>query len=327
MANNTVSNFTVYSPEYQTAMLETLATNLELFNANSRGAIILRDEAIPGDYVSKTIFAAGGTISHRVNTSTSGVTDGYQTNAEKVDVKVNFRYDPDKMTLDAWRKMGMSVADYSALLGANNARNKQTLLVGTAASVLAAKLSATATVTHDISSDSTSTLTARALGKGIAKFGDMAKNIVCWVMHSKPYFDLIDASLAGAGGDVIQDEAGLVVYGGSPGTLGRPVVVIDSSLESDDSTPDYYTLGLCEGALEVVQSEPDAVWTTEVTGEANLAYRIQGEFAVNFGMRGCTWDVGNGGSNPTLASLATAAYWDALYSSQKQLPGICIISK
>jgi hypothetical protein len=127
--------------------------------------------------------------------------------------------------------------------------------------------------------------------------------------------------------DKIYEEAGTVVYGGSPGTLGKPVVVTDGGLVSDDSSPDYYTLGLCAGAFEIVQSEPDVVWTSEVTGEANLAYRIQGEFAVNCGMRGCSWDVGNGGANPVLASLATAAYWDAIHADVKHLPGVCIVSK
>lgn len=324
MANNTVSNFTIYDEYYQTAMLEALAANLNVFNAASNGAIILRDQAITGNYVYETMFDLPDTVDHRDNTSVSGQTDLYLTDSEKVTVKTNLKYKPVKMTLDAWRKKGMTAQDYSTILGRANAGLKQQSLVSIATSILSAKLASVTALTHDISSDSANTLTVDDLAQGLAKFGDAAQNIVCWVMHSKPYFNLVRQAIA----DKIYQEAGTVVYGGSPGTLGKPVIVTDAGLFSDDSVPDYYTLGLTAGAIELVQSEPDVVVTDLVTGEENLAYRIQGEFAVNIGVRGCTWDVSHGSSNPTLATLATASNWDAIYSSNvKTLPGVCIISK
>lgn len=322
MANNTVSNFTIYDNYYQTAMLEQLEKNLEIFNGASNGAIVLRSENSAGNYNYSTMFDLADTVDHRDNTSTSDQDDGYLTDTERADVKTNLKYKPIKMTLDAWRKKGMTAQDFSTILGATNATRKQEAFVTYATSILAAKISAESDLTNDITSDSASTLNVDALAEALSKFGDKAGNIVCWVMHSKPYFNLVRNAIS----DKIYQEAGTVVYGGSPGTLGKPVVVTDGGLVSDDSTPQYYTLGLTAGALEIVQSEPDVVWTAEITGEENLAYRIQGEFAVNIAVRGCTWDVTHGGANPNLATLATATNWDNLFTDVKHLPGVCVLS-
>jgi hypothetical protein len=322
MANGTVDNFTIYSPEYHTAMIEALAKNLNLFNQGSAGAITLRAQDIIGDYESKTAFKLADTVDFRNTSSTSGQDDAYLEDAEHTAIKCNMKYKPVKMTLDAWRKKGMSGATFSAVLGAQNAVRKQQMLVTIATTALAAKISSVAALTNDITSDSTATLSTAALAGGLAKFGDAAGNIVAWVMHSKPYFDLVQNAIT----EKIYNEAGLVVYGGSPGTLGKPVVITDGGLVTDDSTPIYITLGLTAGAFDIVQSEPDVVWSAEVTGEENLAYRIQGEFAVNLAMRNCSWDLSNGGLNPDLTALGSAAYWDAVYSDAKLLPGVCTLS-
>lgn len=322
MADNTVSNFTIYDNYYQTAYLEELAKNLNVFNAASNGAIVLRDSNIAGNYVYETMFDLPDTVDHRDNTSTSDQSDEYLTDTEKVSVKVNMKYKPVKMTHDAWKKKGMSAQDYSTILGAANARLKQESFVTIATSVLAAKIASVDELTNDITSDSVTTMNIDALAEALSKFGDKSQDIVCWVMHSKPYWNLVRAAIT----DKIYEEAGTVVYGGSPGTLGKPVIVTDGGLVSDDSTPQYYTLGLTTGALEIIQSEADTIVTDLVTGEENLAYRIQGEFAFNLGMRGCTWDVTHGGANPTIATLAAADNWDNLYTDVKHLPGVCVLS-
>ena len=46
-----------------------------------------------------------------------------------------------------------------------------------------------------------------------------------------------------------------------------------------------------------------------ITGGQNLAMRIQGEYAYNIKIKGCRWNIGAGGANPTDAALATSANW------------------
>jgi hypothetical protein len=327
MADNTVSNFTIYDSYYQTAMVEELAQNLNVFNAASNGAIVMRNRAITGNYEYETMFDLPDTIDHRDNTSTSTQTDGYIEDSQQVGVKVNLKYKPFKMTNDAFVKKGFTSQTFSTMLGAANSRRKMEYLVGAATGILGNKLASVATLTNDISAESTNTLNADALAEALALFGDQASNIVCWVMHSKPYWNLVRAAIA----DKIYEEAGLVVYGGSPGTLGKPVIVTDAaSYDAADSSGGYnkyWTMGLTRNALVLDQSEPDYVVADVVTGEENIATRIQGEFAVNFKMRGATWDVTNGGSNPALATLFTATNWDNIWSDVKLLPGVVVVSR
>jgi hypothetical protein len=64
-----------------------------------------------------------------------------------------------------------------------------------------------------------------------------------------------------------------------------------------------------------------------VTGLENLVIRLQGEYAINVGLRGFTWDTTNGGINPTAAALATAGNWDQTAASIKDLAGVCAYTK
>jgi hypothetical protein len=332
MAAGTVSNFTIYDAEYQTAQLEVLAKNLNVFNAASNGAIILRDRAVLGDYERNTVFDLPSTVAWRDNTSTSSVADSSVTDSEQVGVKVNLKYSPFAMTDDAWRKKGQTPETFSAMLGASNAVRKMEYLIGAATGILGNKLTSVAAVTNDITSASTNTLNHTALAGALAKFGDQSAQIACWVMHSKAYWDLISNGLAGATlAPIIYEQAGAIVYGGQPATYGKPVVVTDAaSYNEADSSGDYdryWTLGLTKGAITLDQSEPDVVVSDLVTGQQNITHRIQGEFAINFSMRNCTWDVTHGGANPPLATLFTASNWDSVFADAKLLPGVVVISR
>ena len=320
--NNTVDNFTIYDELYHTSQIEALALNLSLFNEASQGAISLTDRRVIGNFEKHTVFDLADTVDHRNTSSVSTVSDGHLEDSERVDVKTNLRYKPIMMTRDSWRKKGMSSAEFSSILGRQNAVRKQEYLVGLATAILSGYLSNQAGVTTDITSASTDTVTTDALAQGLSKFGDQAGGIVCWVMHSKPYWNLVRSAIS----EKIYNEAGLVVYGGSPGTLGKPVIITDGGLHTAVSPGQdiYYTLGLTAGAMDIVQSEPDEVVADEVTGLQNLAWRIQGEFAVNIGMRNLAW---NTTANPNPAALATHSNWTALFTGKpKLLPGVVIKS-
>jgi hypothetical protein len=176
----------------------------------------------------------------------------------------------------------------------------------------------------DITGESVDTITPDALARALTLFGDQSTQIVAWAMHSKPYFNLLRNAIS----EKIYGEANVVVYGGTPGTLGLPVVITDAALVEDDSSHDiYYTLGLTQAALECIQSEPDEITAQTVQGKANLIHRIQGEYAINYKMRGLSWVTGSGGTNPTAAEMATYTNWTRVFASNaKHLPGVCLIS-
>jgi hypothetical protein len=90
---------------------------------------------------------------------------------------------------------------------------------------------------------------------------------------------------------------------------------------------DYFTLGLTEGAMELENSEESTVLSDIQLGLENLVVRMQGEYAYNAKMKGFTWDVANGGKNPTTTALATGTNWDTVVASYKDYAGVVIQSR
>src|SRR5690606_36064766 len=117
---------------------------------------------------------------------------------------------------------------------------------------------------------------------------DASSRIVCWVMHSKPFFDLMENTIA----DALFNVANVTVYQGTVATFNRPVVVTDSTslTTSTSSDTDYHILGLVEDAVRIVESEEREIVSEVVTGLENLVLRIQGEYAFNLRVRGFQWD-------------------------------------
>ena len=141
-------------------------------------------------------------------------------------------------------------------------------------------------------------------------------------MHSKVYYDLLKDQIS----DAVYRANGVSIMQGTAATLGRPVMITDSaSLVQTDGVSSgvdaYSTLALCPGAADVSSSEPPTVVTDLVTGLENIVYRFQGEGAYNLRLRGCEWDIANGGAPPNDAALATATNWDTVVADNKLLPG------
>lgn len=321
MATGKASDFVIYNDQYQSGQVEVLAQNLNLFNAASRGALTLTSSRLPGDYQKEAFFSmTSGLIARRDTTSVASVTDTALAQAELVSVKLNRRIGPVAQTLDAWRKLGKDPQLMSYVFGkqTQQAKLQNSIDISVAALVAGLGAASSGALVYD---GTAATMKHSALVSGMAKLGDAAQNIACFVMHSKAFFDLVQQTIT----DKVYGIANTVVYGGSPGTLGKPVVVIDSpSLVIDDTTDTYLTLGLVEGAARVVESEPEEIITQVVTGYANLYGRAQGEYAINLGLKGLTWDVTNGGVNPTDAAVATGSNWDMRAASIKDLPGVLI---
>jgi hypothetical protein len=120
-------------------------------------------------------------------------------------------------------------------------------------------------------------------GVGHGGDGRPANRIKAWVMHSKPYYDLVKNQIGGN----ITNVSDFNIVTATPITLNRPVIVTDSSsLIGNLNSPDvnnYFTLGLVDGAIEVENSEEQYITFQEITGLENLVVRMQGEYAYNVG--------------------------------------------
>lgn len=319
MAAGTKSDFKIYNEQFFGGMTEVLMQNADIFNAASQGTILVRPRRIKGDYEQESFVPEiASLISRRDITSIASATDLKMTQLEKVGVKVNRKIGPVAQTLDAFRKIARDPQTFSLLLGQQYGKAVLVDYVDTSIKAAVAALANQADVLYD---GTAGEMTHSTLAAGLAKFGDNAKNIKCWVMHSKVWFDLVQQSIT----DKITNVADVTINNGTAASLGRPVIVTDSAELIVSGTPDqYYTLGLVESGVEIDESEEREVVSELVTGLENLVMRIQGEYAFNLALKGFAWDMTNGGVNPTNGALGTASNWDKVATDHKSLAGIII---
>jgi hypothetical protein len=320
MAIGKASDFKIYQEQVHGGFVETIQQFVEGFNTASGGAIRLIDSLHRGDYYQESFFdVIGSLVSRRDTTSVSAATDLAPTSDDFIGVKRNYKVGPVANTLDAWRKLGEDQEMLSFVVGQQIAKAVPQAMLEAALMSLEAKLDSVAALEED---DTAATITTEGLVDAMAKQGDAAQNIACIVMHSKVYYDLLKDQIT----DAVYRANGLSIMEGTPATLGRPVLVTDSSslVEVDGVSAGidaYSSLLLFSNAATIKVSEPPTVVTELVTGLENLVYRMQGEGAYTVSLRGCQWDTANGGANPTDAALATATNWDTVVASNKLLPG------
>jgi len=323
----------IYPDLVHSGMVETLTQNTDAFNAASRNAIRLVTQLRMGDFHQESFFKNVSNLISRRLVNVSPANPAVAASAvpadEHISVKVNRRIGPIDQTLDSFKKMGKN-PDFevlSFLLGEQIAKAMQVEQLNTGLrSVVAAILGQAALVADGVASPP-KTLDTIDLVNGLANFGDAADRVVLWVMHSKPYYDLVKDQ-------IIRNVDGLSNFNvatGSAVTLNRPVLITDSaaliSTGSPTSTNLYHTLGLTVDATVLEDSEAPTIFNEVVTGQENLVTRLQGEFAYNVSCKGFKYDVTNGGVNPDDSTLATSTNWDSVMDSVKDLSGVAITSK
>lgn len=324
MAIGKASDFVVYPEQFFGGVVEELQQNADAFNAASNGCIRLVTAAKQGHYENESFFKSlSALVSRRDITSVAAATDTPLTQGEMVRVKLNRKIGPVAQTLDAFRKISVDPGEMSFILGQQTGKAIALDYLNTALKALDAAISGQAALCFDASGQSSpdrSELDHVNMVRAMAKFGDASNRLVAWVMHSKPFFDLMEHSVA----DKIFQVANVTIYNGTVATFGRPVVVTDSSalFTTTSAGTTYHVLGLTENAVIVEESEERQIASDLITGLENLVMRIQGEYAFNLGVKGFAWDSTNGAANPTDSAVGTASNWDKVATDNKQLAGV-----
>ena len=309
MATTVNSDMIVYNDLAQTAYLERLQDVLEVFNASSGGALILRNELIEGDLRKRSFYKIGGTLGHRNVNSDAAVT-GIKIGAdEAVGVKTPWKYGPYETTEEAFKRRARSPEEFSMLVGQDMADAALDYYIQTAFAALGAAIGANANM---VATGSFAVDHKKVLTKGMRKFGDRFNRIALFAMDSATYFDLVDDAID----QKIYEEAGVVIYGGSPGTMGKPVLVSDKVTEER-------IFGLQVGAVSVTESQAPGVRSYPVNTQENLAIGYRAEGAFNVDIMGYSWK-DTAGVNPNLAALGAGANWRKHATSDKATAGVLI---
>jgi hypothetical protein len=325
MSIGTFANFVIYQPQFWSGVIEVLQRQTGVFNEASQGALIMEGRFIKGDYEQQSFLKyTGSLVVPRDTTSTATVTDIALNQGEMVGVKVNRRIGPVAMSNDAFRKAGFDPKVFSLQVGEQVGPEIMGDYSDSLINSVAAAVKAITALNYDATADTLKTMNHAILPKAFQKFGDRASRLLAFVMHSKPYYDLVGQAIA----DKIVNVADLAIAQGSTATLGRPVVITDSpsltNLDASGNITSYNTLVLSAGAGTLTESEERDVELQRVTGLANLVNRLQGEHAFNLAVKGCAWDITNGGKNPSNTALGTSSNWDKVVNDNKQMPGVLI---
>lgn len=331
MATTASGDVKIYQPQMQGAFIETIQQNVDAFNEASRGALRFETRELKGQYEYEAFFDEVSTITRRDPSldSSSTLNATKLTQDEFIGVKLSRTNGPYEWNISSARLAGFDPARFSIAVGEQTARKTPQEMLDRALGALEAKLDNIAALSVDRFGASPATLRTTDLVSALAKFGDQGSRIICWVMHSKPFYDLVAEQLASTASVLATLPWGLSVYNGMPVSLNRPILVTDSAAlvsESDESTgePVYSTLGLVAGAMEIALTEaPLAVAEGPITGSANLFIRWQAEYSYNLKMKGCAYATGTG-ANPTDANVANASSWDTKVADNKLLPGVVI---
>lgn len=314
-----LTNMKVFNAELQTAIIESLAQQVALFNEASAGTIVLTTAPFEGDYryenFWKGIHSAIRDVDRYATNNTASATNLEQLQNIGVKVAGGFgpiRWEPGQMT---W--VQKSPAEALEVISRNMAEALLQRQLNQAIAALVAAIEAgTTNTTYDAG---TSVLSYRHINRAHAKFGDASQLLVADVMDGTTFHDLIDANLA--------NEAKLFEAGNVRvvNVLGRRIVVTDApALRESPSTTtnDAKILSLVTGAATVYDGS-DIITNIETSnGKERIETTFQADFTYGLALKGYAWDTTSGGKSPTSAELATGGNWDKVVTSWKDTAGV-----
>lgn len=303
------SDLIIYNDLAQTAYLERLQEVLAIFNQSSGGALVLQNENIEGDLRKRAFYKIGGSLEHRDVNSVADATGKKIGAGEMIGVKTPWKYGPYETTEEAFKRRARSPEEFSMLVGQDMADAALDYYIEVAFASLAAAIGSNANM---VAKAAFATDHKKVLTKGMRKFGDRFNRIALFGMDSATYFDLVDDAID----QKIYEEAGIVIYGGTPGTMGKPVLV-------SDKVPGNSIFGLQAGAVTLTESQVPGVRSYLINHQENLAlgYRAEGTFNVD--LLGYSWKEASG-VNPNLAALGAGANWGKYATSDKATAGVLI---
>jgi len=320
-----LSDMKVFNEYLKNATIETLAQDVEKFNAASAGAIRLTTQGIDGDFLQESFWAGLHGAQRRVDRyAANGAQSATPLSQKQYDaVKVAGGFGPILWEPSQLSWIQNSPEEALEVISRNLSEAIVADQLNTVIAALVAAISNQAAATNDVSA--TAGVTYAAINAAHAKFGDASGRLVAQVMNGVTFHDLIGKNLTNAqqlfrAGDVTIVDI-----------LGKAVIVTDSpalysAAVADPAAPaKQRVLSLADGAGMVMDGS-DLITNIETSnGKGRIETTFQADYSFGLALRGYTWDTANGGKSPTDAKLATGSNWDLVASSIKASAGVITI--
>lgn len=322
MALTFLSDLLPYEQYLRTGYIEQLTYAVNILNSASAGTIKLESENTTGTKKHEAFFKDFGTIERRDITVDSTQDIEKITRAEHTAFKTFWKFKPVAWQWTAFKTSdNMSNEEVMYLVGRKLAEKKVEFTVKQAITICAAAISSQTDCVIDATASNFNIGTEI---DALSKFGDAAGRLKALVMHSAVFFTLMKDQVLNTKYTLGE---GLMMYGGSPATMNKPVVVTDNpELTYDSSGTKYRTLFLTEDAVTLRDNGNTQYAMQTQVGNENLASIFQGE--------GDMWNYVKGyqlkssvGTNPPMSDLSNKSNWEMWVNTTKLTAGILINSK
>ena len=318
-SNYTKDTFKIYNAEFNEKYIEALQMEVDIWNSNGAGTIVLTTESLKGDFEKKAIFkelASSTLIKHRDPSSVATITAETLDQIEQIGVKLN-RYSYVQKTADAFAKLAVDPdATFSQIVAVATAQAQVEDAVNTIIGSLVGAIQVNASM---VKGDGTADMTFTDVNALRFAFGDKYSNVKALLMHSTTASKFVDLNIA----EKMDNVGGMTINTGKFASLGLPVIIIDSP--SFAMTAGKAVLALTSEAGVVVDSESPRIYTDFDTSTENTMLRIKRETAMNVTVKGYTYTKGD--VSPTNTVLFDKASWGQFATDIKNTAGSLFNSK
>lgn len=315
-----LSNMKVFNEYLKRTTIETLAQDVEKFNASSAGAIRLTTQGIDGDFLQESFWAGLHGAQRRVDRYAANGAQASTPLAQKQydSVKIAGGFGPILWEPSQLSWIQKNPEEALEVISRNLSEAIMADQLNTAISALAGAIGNQPTATNDVSA--TAGVTYVAINNAHALFGDASQRLVAQVMTGAMYHKLVGQNLANA--ERLFQFSGVQVVD----ILGKAVIITDAPALYEAGTPNKQkVLSLADGAA-VVMDGSDLITNIQTSnGKERIETTMQADYTFGLGLKGFTWDVANGGKSPTNAELSTGTNWDLVANSIKASAGVITI--
>lgn len=315
-----LSNMKVFNEYLKRTTIETLAQDVEKFNASSAGAIRLTTQGIDGDFLQESFWAGLHGAQRRVDRYAANGAQASTPLAQKQydSVKIAGGFGPILWEPSQLSWIQKNPEEALEVISRNLSEAIMADQLNTAISALAGAIGNQPTATNDVSA--TAGVTYVAINNAHALFGDASQRLVAQVMTGAMYHKLVGQNLANA--ERLFQFSGVQVVD----ILGKAVIITDAPALYEAGTPNKQkVLSLADGAA-VVKDGSDLITNIETSnGKERIETTMQADYTFGLGLKGYTWDTANGGKSPTNAELSTGTNWDLVANSIKASAGVLTI--
>lgn len=329
MAITLLGDLLPYTNQMRQGYIDEATQIVNVFNGASAGTITLHERNITGTLNKIAFFKDFGTVARRDITSMSDQTAAKIERDEHTDFRTYFKFEPVQWTDESfWTADRMKADSVAYMIGTRLARARMQEAIKQAISIVAAAIeSQGADTTLDLTTPTPSNFLQPEITKARSLWGARFNDLRLMVMHSSVFFPLVQNQTMNSSFDL---GAGITLYGGTPGTMGQPILVVDNPAliyEDDEGEARFKTLLLTQNAVNIGDDGFINAALAPVVGKENLGHWFQAEWSMWNNVKGYQLKASaNPQSNPSDATLTNPSNWTKWVADKHNTAGVLVKS-